>query len=223
MFGGTSEASVGVADADGEAPHDPKSRRRWYLIAGSTVSIVGFSACLTTLNSGMRDVLKTSGGFCASGGAYQIAHQCSSGDARQVFIGIVGMLVAGGFFAGLTAFADGPVITPSGLMWAALFGSLGWEFISPPKGAPNNLVVGVVFLLMAAAGLWPAITSGLEWIKRGGAPEPDDLSLAFDGKPLVRAALTAQPAGAATATSTAATGNQPVIPSRLVIPPKDIV
>jgi hypothetical protein len=166
----------------------------------------------------MRDVLKTSGGFCASGGAYVIAHQCASSDARDMLIGIVGMLFFGGFFAGLTSWADGPLMTPSGLMWAALFGSLGWQFIRPPKGAPNDLVVGVVFLLMAAGGLYPAISSGWEWIRRGGEPEPDDA--AFGGVPLVRATAHVQ---TDVAPATAALPQQsPLIPKRLVIPPKDV-
>jgi hypothetical protein len=45
------------------------------------------------------------------------------------------------------------------------------------------------------------------------------MSLAFDGKPLVRAAVTPTPVNVAVAQ--APTAKKPVVPSRLVIPPKD--
>ena len=54
----------------------------------------------------MHSVEKTAGGFCASGGPYQIANQCTGGETRQVFIGVIVMLVFGGLFAGLTGWAD---------------------------------------------------------------------------------------------------------------------
>jgi hypothetical protein len=221
MFGGSSDVTVGVADADGEAPvNRAENRRRWFSIAGATVGIVGFSAFLTTLYTGFRHV-EAGGGFCASGGPYQIAHQCTAGDTRQVFIGVIGMLIFGGVFVGLTGFADGPILVPSGLLWAALFGSLGAGFIVAPKGTSSgsNYGVGILFLLMAAGGLWPAITSGVGWLRRGGAPEPDDP--AFGGQvPLVRAAVEAPVTNAPPAP--ASTGpNKPVVPARLVIPPKD--
>lgn len=216
MFGGTSAVTVGVAGADGEAQADPvANRRRWYAIAGTTISVVGFSAGLTMLNVGMHSVEKTAGGFCASGGPYQIANQCTGGETRQVFIGVIVMLVFGGLFAGLTGWADGPVLTPSGLMWAALFGSLGYEFLRSGSG---NLFVGIVFLAMAAAGLWPAITGGLGWIKRGGNPEPDPA--AFDGKAIVRAAVPAPVMNAEP--STPLPEQSPLVPKRLVVPPKEL-
>jgi hypothetical protein len=220
MFGGSSDVTVGVAGADGEAPVDRvENRRRWFAIAGATAGIVGFSAFLTTLYTGMRHV-EAGGGFCASGGPYAIAHQCTAGDTRQVFIGVIGMLIFGGVFVGLTAFADGPILVPSGLLWAALFGSLGAGFIFVPKGTQSsgsNYGVGILFVLMAAAGLWPAITSGLGWLRRGGEPEPD--TPAF-GTPLVRAAVAAPVMGAPPAPPSAGP-HRPVVPARLVIPPKD--
>ncbi len=62
-----------------------------------------FTACLLSLLSGMRDVMQADGGFCASGGPYVIAHQCSSSDIRLIMIGIFGALIAAGFYAGGTA------------------------------------------------------------------------------------------------------------------------
>jgi hypothetical protein len=166
---------------------------------------------------GARSV-EAQGGFCASGGPYQIAHQCTSGETAQLFVGIGAVLVFGAIYVGLTALADGPVLVPSGLLWAALFGALGVNFMIAPKNvsAGSNRFVGILFLLMAAGGLWPAISQGWEWFKRGGAPEHDD---SFDKVPLVRAAV-APPTGVPGVTT--GTVQSAAIPSRLVIPPKDV-
>jgi len=101
-------------------------------------------------------------------------------------------------------------------MWAALFGSLGAEFLR--TGASSNLFVGVVFILMASAGLYPAISSGWGWIRRGGNPEPEPLP--FDGKPIVHAAVPA-PVTNAEPSTPAPTERSPLVPKRLIIPPKD--
>jgi hypothetical protein len=224
LLGGASDdITVGVADADGDGPQDPAAdRRRWLAIAGATIGVVGFSACLTTLYMGARSV-EGQGGFCASGGPYAIAHQCTSGETRQVLIGILGMLVFGAVFVGLTAFADGPVLVPSGLLWAALFGSLGVGFLLPPKGSQSsasNAAVGGLFLLMAAGGVWPAITSGLAWIRRGGEPEADDP--AFGGRiPLVKASVQPPPAVDPEPSPASGGASAPLAPKRLVLPRKE--
>jgi hypothetical protein len=224
MFGGgSSDVTVGVAGADGDAqkPVDrAENRRRWLAIAGATVGVTGFAAGMTTLYKGARSV-EAQGGFCASGGPYQIAHQCTSGETAQLFVGIGMILVFGAIYVGLTAYADGPVLVPSGLLWTALFGSLGAGFVILPKGEGSdgsNLFVGIMFLVMAAAGLWPAISQGYDWIKRGGAPEHDD---SFDAVPFVKAAVAPQTGVPGVTTGTVHAG--PTVPSRLVIPPKDVV
>jgi hypothetical protein len=56
----------------------------------------GFAGALASLYVGMRHVMRADGGFCASGGPYVIAHQCSSSDVRLIMIGIFGMLFAAG-------------------------------------------------------------------------------------------------------------------------------
>ena len=223
MFGGTSEdVTVGVVDADGgpKTPADRAAdRRRWFAIAGATVGVTGFAAGMTTLYKGARS-LEAQGGFCASGGPYQITHQCTSGETAQLFVGIGAILVFGALYVGLTAYADGPVLVPSGLLWSALFGSLGVAFMILPKGEGtdgSNYGVGIVFLLMAAAGLWPAISQGWEWFRRGGEPEHGD---SFDKVPLVRAAVV--PPTGIPGVTTGTVHSNPAIPSRLVIPPKDV-
>jgi hypothetical protein len=152
----------------------------------------------------MRALMRQTGGFCASGGPYQIAagHQCSSGQtallfggifAALLFGGIFAMLIFGGLYAGATGAGGGPGsgMDAGFLMWTALFGSLGFNFLSlaidPPsgqQGAGGWIISGVVFELMALGGLVPLIWSAREWVMRGGAPEPP----LFKG-PAVRAAV----------------------------------
>ncbi len=216
MFGGSPDVTVGVVGADGDTPTDTvASRRRWYKIAGSTLAAFGFSASLTMVNVGFRSVEKTSGGFCASGGPYVIAHHCTSSQTVQLFGGIGGLLVFGAFFAGLTAWADGPALSPSGLMWAALFISLGVEFLL--VGGATGLFIGIMFIGMGSVGLYPPISYGWGWIRRGGEPEPD--TPAFGGMGIVKAAVPAPVTNAAP--SLAQTETKPVVPKRLVIPAKD--
>ena len=152
----------------------------------------GFTACLVCVYSGMRDVMRTSGGFCASGGPYVIAHQCNSGDVRLLLVGILGGLVCAGLLAGATAWLEGPVLGVSLLMWSALFGALGWNFIysalNPPRGQGSTggwIASGAVFWLLALGGLIPVLVMIAGWLRRGGKPDPSPGPI----QPLVKAAV----------------------------------
>ena len=124
----------------------------------------GFVAALVSLYAGMRDVMRTNGGFCASGGPYVIAQHCSSSDVKLVLFGVFGMLLAAlAVLVGL-ALLRGPLLVAGLLMWTALFGALGWNFLSlgfsPPahqSGTAAWIVCGVIFELMALGGLIPAL------------------------------------------------------------------
>ena len=124
----------------------------------------GFIAALVSLYRGMRDVMRTNGGFCANGGPYVIAQHCSSSDVKLVLFGVFGMLLAGlAVMVGL-ALSRGPLLAAGLLMWTALFGALGWNFLSlglspPPHqtGTAAWIVCGVIFELMALGGLIPAV------------------------------------------------------------------
>lgn len=148
---------------------------------GVVVGAAGFAAGLTCAYLAMRDLMVNSGGACASGGPYQVAagHACGS-EATLLFLGIVGLLLFGALFAGATSAGGGPGsgMDAGFLMWAALFGALGFNFLSlgfdPPasmSGAGGWVVAGVVFELMALGGIVPLIWSAREWVARGGAPE----------------------------------------------------
>lgn len=108
---GTKAPTVNLAGGDGPRPRLQPGR--WLMIGVCAVAAAGFTACLVSVYAGMRDVIKTSGGFCASGGPYVVAHQCSASDTRLLFICVLGMLVSGAIFAGVSACADGPVLCPA--------------------------------------------------------------------------------------------------------------
>ena len=142
------------------------------------VGAAGVTACLDSAFTGMRDVMVTDGGACAGGGPYVIAHQCTGADVRLLMVGILGTLISAGFYLAGTGMLGGRTGTAGLLIWTALFGTLGWNFIDlglhPPTGMSGGgwLFIGVVFWLMAAGGLIPAIGSAASWLRRGGRPEP---------------------------------------------------
>ena len=155
--------------------------------AGATA----FTACLLALVDGMRDVAQTDGGFCASGGPYVIAHQCSSSDIRLIMIGIFGALIAAGFYAGGSAGLGSKAASAGLILWAALFGTLGWNFVSlGHAGAPGMLFTGVLFLAMAVGGLIPLLFRLADDL-RGPSSQPSPVIPGM--QPLVRAAVPTVP------------------------------
>jgi hypothetical protein len=151
-----------------------------------------FTACLLALAAGMRDVMRTDGGFCASGGPYVIAHQCSAADIHLIMAGIFGALIAAAFYAGGSAGLGSKAASAGLLLWAALFGTLGWNFVSAGRaGASGMLFTGVLFLVMAAGGLIPVLARLARDLRRP-AVRPDPVIPGM--QPLVRAAVPAFPA-----------------------------
>ena len=155
--------------------------------AGATA----FTACLLALVDGMRDVAQTDGGFCASGGPYVIAHQCSSSDIRLIMIGIFGALIAAGFYAGGSAGLGSKAASAGLVLWAALFGTLGWNFVSlGHAGAPGMLFTGVLFLAMAVGGLIPLLFRLADDLR---SPYSQPSPVIPGMQPLVRAAVPTVP------------------------------
>jgi hypothetical protein len=163
--------------------------------AGATA----FTACLLALVDGMRDVAQTDGGFCASGGPYVIAHQCSSSDIRLIMIGIFGALIAAGFYAGGSAGLGSKAASAGLILWAALFGTLGWNFVSiGQSGASGMLFTGVLFLAMAVGGLIPLLFRLADDLR---SPSSQPSPVIPGMQPLVRAAVSSagmQPGAAGT-------------------------
>ena len=228
---GTQEPTIGIVGSaqarpvGAEGSDQPRSRHpdvgRWLKIALCGLAATGFTASLVSVYTGMRDVARTDGGFCASGGPYVIAHQCSAADTRMLLIGILGTLVSGAIFAGFSSWADGPVLVPGLLMWAGLFGALGWNFVqlSGGSGGRGLLITGIVFLAMAAGGALPVAAMAIGWIRRGGTPELPAAGSAMTS--IVRAsaqivAPTPGPLGGASTPPSA-----PIGPTRIVLPPSN--
>jgi hypothetical protein len=181
---------------------------------GTALAAAGVAAGITAVYIAMRDLMQESGGTCASGGPYEIANQCSSGQIGLLVGGILAVLVFTALHAAMEHWADGPRIG-----WPAIIGvlflALGWNFIDlgldPPRddgSAIGWLVSGVVFWLMAVGFLAPAAMRAAEWLRRGGAPEPVMFS---------QATVRAAPPPAGTQPSVAAPAA--VVPARLVVPP----
>jgi hypothetical protein len=166
--------------------------RRLLAAIGVVAGAAGLTAFLLSASRGMRDVMVTDGGFCASGGPYVIARQCSGGDMRLLLVGILaGLACAGAYLIGTAGL--GQSAAAAGLLaWTAPFGVLGWNFISlglrPGAGRAASsgwLVTGGVFWAMALGGLVLALVTLAGTLRAAGR-----LSPAMSGpQPLVRAVI----------------------------------
>ena len=166
------------------------------IVGGLLVAVgdLGAVLAIASLYKGMRDVMVSNAGFCASGGPYAIAagHQCSSSDVTYVMAGIFGLLLFGAVGLIATAWLDGPATGTGLALWGLLFGALGWNFLDLGFNPPNHgsgagwLVCGFLFWAMALGGLLPAVGMALGWLRRGGKPEPPT---GGQLAPLVRAAV----------------------------------
>lgn len=168
--------------------------KRFWVSLLAAVCSVGFLAAVAAVYKGMRDVMVQNGGFCASGGPYQIAagHQCTGSDTEWVLFGVLGLFVLGGAALAAGSAAGWSPMTLGLVAWALLFGALGFNFISlgfsPPhgsSGAGGWIVTGIIFWLMALGGLVPVVFGAVGRMRRGGRPEAPTTP-AF---PLVRAAV----------------------------------
>lgn len=163
-------------------------------LVATFIGAAGFAACLTGVYMAMRDLMINSGGACASGGPYAINPDqvCSTGQTALLMGGIVGGLV----FAGILVYGSekftGSYMGVGLLLWAALFGALGWNFIelglNPPEslssGATGWIISGVVFWLMAIPGLLLGLKNVVDYFKTSANPEA--AKPIFDA-PIVRA------------------------------------
>lgn len=182
-------------------------------VAGYLLGIGALAFCITLLWLGMRAVMDL-GGFCASGGPYQIAVECPDAVIASTPLSIFGGFLAAGLIVWGAAGLPGAWMSLVFLAWPALFLSLGWNFLEygffPPEGGWiwSWLVCGVLFVLMGAVPLIAAIGWGRE--------ESHGERAYASGRVVVRprpvTATTGDPRvayrpGAATATATAATGS----------------
>ena len=137
----------------------PSSRPSGRAIAALLLGMAGLAACITLEFLGMRVVMDV-GGFCAEGGAYEIATHCPAGTVVIVPLGMFGLLASVGLaMAGASAVGGAYQALPA-LAWPSLFLSLGWNFLeyglNPPGGggwAWDWLICGVIFWMMGGIPL----------------------------------------------------------------------
>jgi hypothetical protein len=171
------------------------SARRVFAPLLAVLCDLGFLAAVAAAYKGMRSVMTSSGGFCASGGPYAIApgHHCSGSEVDYVMFGIIGGLLFAAAAVAAASWARWSAFGTAMTFWAVAFGALGWNFMSlgfdPPHGQNGGtgwIVCGVVFWAMALGGVVPVITTVVAWIRRGRGPEPIP---SFTAEPLVRAVV----------------------------------
>lgn len=151
-------------------------------LAGVLLTIAGAASvtvCLASASGGFRDVMQTDGGFCASGGPSVIVNQCSAGDVRMIAVGVTGGLVAAAIYAGGTSLLGRSASSAGLVLWVALFGALGWNFISlglrpaAEAGASSGwLFTGGMLWLMALGGLIPLLAGLVGDLRPGARREP---------------------------------------------------
>ncbi len=162
-------------------------------IVGVFIGAAGFAASLTVVYSGMRHLMYTTGGACASGGPYAITQPCDSASTTLLVGGILAMLCFGALLLGATSWHGGGTTLGVGLlMWGALFGALGFNFISlsvnPPEIIDNTsgwVISGVVFWMMALGGLVPGLVAAFHAV-RGKDEFGEERDVSFSS-PIVRA------------------------------------
>lgn len=125
---------------------------------GFLLSLTGIAAALTVVFLSMRAVMDI-GGVCAEGGPFVPRQPCPDGVPGLLVGGMwIGVLLAL-VYIGLASRFRIPSL--AGLLWPALFISLGWNFLDyafdPPFGTDLEvgwLVPGILFMLMGGIPLW---------------------------------------------------------------------
>lgn len=146
--------------------------------AGVAASAAGVAAGITAVYRGMRDLMITNGGVCATGGPFEVRSECGDGQIVLLLGGLALAAVMAALHSAFTAWADGPRLGPFAI-GGLLFAALGWNFLDlgldPPQddgAAAGWLASGVLFWLLAIGFAIPALLRMVGWLRRGGAPEP---------------------------------------------------
>ena len=188
--------------------------RKLFALLGVTIGAAGFTASLTGAYLGMRDFMASGNAFCASGGPYEIATECPQGVAL-LGASMFGLFVFWGVFAAVTAWAGGPVLASSLLMWGLIFGLLGWNLMQLGVFDTDSgnvvwgwAISGGAFWFMALGGLVPAAIMAMKSFTSRDGPVQSQWST-----PVVRATAQAPTASPSPAMSPS------TVPARLVLPP----
>jgi hypothetical protein len=122
------------------------------------LSLAGVACGLALVYLAMRSVMDV-GGFCAEGGPFVIEQHCPQGVPGIMVGGILGGLVLAFVYVGVAVWRGIPSF--AGLLWPALFLSLGWNFLEYAFDSPvvgegivwGWLICGIVFMLMGGLPL----------------------------------------------------------------------
>jgi hypothetical protein len=161
------------------------------------LSLAGVACGLTLVYLSMRSVMDV-GGFCAEGGPFEIETHCPQGVPGVMVGALLGGLVLAFVYVGVAVVKGIPSF--AGLLWPALFLSLGWNFLEyafDPPGTGGGvvwgwLVCGVVFVLMGGLPLLvmlPTTVRGFTREEKGPRGWPVGMPLAH----MQRAAARMQP------------------------------
>jgi hypothetical protein len=129
-------------------------RRSGWATAATLVSVLVIGITITWTFFAMRSVMAV-GGSCADGGPYVSSQPCP--DASWLLPLAVPVMLLTAIFGSMAAISiNAPNLLI--LMWALLFGSLGWNFLEYAFKGPDLvwgwLVCGVLFWLMAAPAVY---------------------------------------------------------------------
>lgn len=135
-------------------------------VVGTLASVLVLGTAITWTFFSMRSVMDV-GGACADGGPYVSAQPCPDG-SWLIALAVPLMLLTAIFGSMVAISVSAPNLLI--LMWALLFGSLGWNFLEYALAGPDLvwgwLVCGVLFWLMAA----PAVYAILVAVKNAVLP-----------------------------------------------------
>jgi hypothetical protein len=159
------------------------------------VGVVALSWAIASVWLGMRAVMDL-GGYCASGGAYEIEVECPDGVTLIMLLAFPLGFLGAGLMVWKGARLGGGWAGLVGLAWPAIFLSLGFNFlqygVSPPGGGGIEwgwLVPGVIFVLMGGFPLlgWISLRDHTT-ILPGVSPRPTPKDYAELGRALREAA-----------------------------------
>lgn len=163
------------------------------------------TASIAGLWLGMRAVMNI-GGYCASGGPYEIAVECPPGVDLVIILAVPVGILSAGIVAWRGSRLGRSWAGIAGLAWPVLFLSLGWNFLEyavrPPDGSGGLvlgwLIPGVIFVLMGAFPLLILLRARRKAALLDRLPGPLPAASAGDAaRPLrmARRAVEADPAG----------------------------
>lgn len=171
------------------------------------LSAAGVACALTMVFLSMRAVMDV-GGFCAEGGPFEIEQHCPQGVPGVMIGSLWGGIILAGVYVWQTFRNKVPSFT--GLLWPALFLSLGWNFLEYAFNPPGTgggvvwgwLICGILFLLMGGLPLLAMLPATVRGFTRE-APRPTGWPVGMPLERMQKMAARVQPTEAWTTTGTA--------------------